>query len=94
MANVILKKGQGREFKSGGLWIYDNEIDRVEGSFENGDIIELHDFDDYFLGYGFINENSKWGVLSAVCEGLSCVRIGQVRIIGFHSIELNRLSLL
>ena len=59
MANVILKKGQGREFKSGGLWIYDNEIDRVEGSFENGDIIELHDFDGYLLGYGFINEKSK-----------------------------------
>ncbi len=59
MAGVILKKGQGREFKAGGLWIYDNEIDRVEGSFENGDIIELHDFDGYFLGYGFINENSK-----------------------------------
>ena len=58
-AKVILRKGQGREFKSGGLWIYDNEIDRVEGNFENGDIIELHDFDDFFLGYGFINENSK-----------------------------------
>ncbi len=58
-AKVILKKGQGREFKSGGLWIYDNEIDRVEGSYENGDIVELHDFDDFFLGYGFINENSK-----------------------------------
>ena len=58
-AKVILRKGQGRGFKSGGLWIYDNEIDRVEGSFENGDIVELHDFDDFFLGYGFINENSK-----------------------------------
>ncbi|WP_022767879.1 class I SAM-dependent rRNA methyltransferase [Butyrivibrio sp. NC2007] len=58
-AKVILRKGQGREFKSGGLWIYDNEIDRVEGGFENGDIVELHDFDDFFLGYGFINENSK-----------------------------------
>lgn len=58
-AKVILRRGQGREFKSGGLWIYDNEIDRVEGSFENGDIVELHDFDDFFLGYGFINENSK-----------------------------------
>ena len=58
-AKVILRKGQGREFKSGGLWIYDNEIDRVEGDYENGDIIELHDFDDFFLGYGFINENSK-----------------------------------
>ena len=59
MAKVILKKGGGREFKSGGLWIYDNEVDRVEGSFENGDIIELLDFDGFFLGYGFINERSK-----------------------------------
>ena len=59
MAKVILRKGQGREFKAGGAWIYDNEIDRVEGGFENGDIVELLDFDDYFLGYGFINEHSK-----------------------------------
>ncbi len=59
MASAVLSKGQGREFKAGGLWIYDNEIDRTEGSYENGDIIELHDFDGYFLGYGFINDRSK-----------------------------------
>ena len=58
-ARAILRKGQGREFKAGGAWIYDNEIDRVEGSFDNGDIIELNDFDGFFLGYGFINTNSK-----------------------------------
>jgi 23S rRNA (cytosine1962-C5)-methyltransferase len=58
-ASVILKKREGREFKAGGAWIYDNEIDKVEGSFENGDIVEVHDFDGYFLGYGFINEKSK-----------------------------------
>ena len=58
-AKVILKKGEGREFKAGGAWIYDNEIANIEGSFENGDIIELNDFDGYFLGYGFINTASK-----------------------------------
>ena len=58
-AKVILKKGEGREFKSGGAWIYDNEIARIEGAFDNGDIIELNDFDGYFLGYGFINTASK-----------------------------------
>lgn len=58
-ACAVLKKGGGREFKAGGAWIYDNEIDKTEGSFENGDIIEVHDFDGYFLGYGFINEQSK-----------------------------------
>ena len=58
-ARAILRKGQGREFKAGGAWIYDNEIDRIEGSFDNGDVIELNDFDGFFLGYGFINMNSK-----------------------------------
>ena len=58
-ARVILRKGQGREFKAGGLWIYDNEIDKVEGKFENGGVIEVLDFDGFFLGYGFINEKSK-----------------------------------
>lgn len=59
MATVILKKGQGRTLKSGGLWVYDNEIDKIEGNFENGDLIEIADFDGYFLGQGFINTKSK-----------------------------------
>ena len=58
-ARAYLRKREGREFKAGGAWIYDNEVDRVEGSFENGDVIELLDFDGFFLGYGFINTNSK-----------------------------------
>ncbi|WP_026492252.1 class I SAM-dependent rRNA methyltransferase [Butyrivibrio sp. XPD2002] len=58
-AKIILKKGEGRTIKAGGAWVFDNEINRVEGSFENGDIVEVHDHDDYFMGYGFINTNSK-----------------------------------
>lgn len=56
---VTLKKGEGRTLKAGGAWIYDNEIDTITGSFENGDIVTIHDFDGYFLGYGFINTKSK-----------------------------------
>lgn len=56
---LTLKKGEGRTLKSGGMWIFDNEIDSILGSFENGDIITVHDFDGYFMGYGFINTNSK-----------------------------------
>ncbi len=56
---VTLKKGEGRTLKAGGAWIYDNEIDSILGSFENGDIVTVHDFDGYFMGYGFINTNSK-----------------------------------
>lgn len=58
-SRVILKKGEGRLLKKGGLWIYDNEIDRVELNGENGTIVDVLDFDGYFLGNGFINVNSK-----------------------------------
>lgn len=58
-AIVTLKKGEGRSFKAGGLWIYDNEIDTIVGTFHNGDIVIVHDFDGYMLGRGFINQNSK-----------------------------------
>ena len=56
---ITLKKGEGRTLKAGGAWVYDNEIDTILGSFENGDIVTVHDFDGYFMGYGFINTNSK-----------------------------------
>lgn len=58
-AIVTLKKGEGRSFKAGGLWIYDNEIDTIVGTFHNGDIVMVNDFDGYRLGRGFINQNSK-----------------------------------
>ena len=58
-ALVTLKKGEGRLLKSGGAWIFDNEIDSIMGEFENGDIVIVHDFDGYGMGRGFINMNSK-----------------------------------
>ena len=56
---VVLKKGEGRTLKSGGLWVYDNEIAQIDGDFENGDIVNVADFDGYPMGKGFINTNSK-----------------------------------
>ncbi|MGN0350802.1 MAG: class I SAM-dependent rRNA methyltransferase [Roseburia sp.] len=58
-AVVTLKKGEGRTIKAGGMWIFDNEIDTITGSFENGEIVIVHDFDGYPMGRGFINTNSK-----------------------------------
>ena len=59
MAVVTLKKGAGRGIKSGGMWIYDNEIDAAVGNFCNGDVVTVHYFDGYPMGRGFINQNSK-----------------------------------
>ena len=58
-AIVKLKKGEGRYLKSGGAWIFDNEIDTVDGTYENGDTVSVIDFDDYPMGIGYINDNSK-----------------------------------
>ena len=56
---VTLKKGGGRELKAGGMWIYDNEIDTYSSGVIDGGLIELHDFDGYFMGIGFVNRKSK-----------------------------------
>ena len=56
---VVLKKGEGRSLKKGGLWIYDNEIASVTGNGENGCLVAVRDFDGYPMGIGFINDNSK-----------------------------------
>lgn len=58
-AIVTLKKGEGRTLKAGGAWVYDNEIDSIMGSFTDGDIVIVKDFDGYPMGRGFINRNSK-----------------------------------
>ena len=57
-AAVRLKKGEGRSFKAGGPWIYDNEIDLLTGPWENGGLVHIEDYNGYVLGHGFVNTNS------------------------------------
>ena len=58
-AIAVLKKGEGRLLKQGGSWIFDNEIANVMGTYSDGDIVLVRDFDGYPMGRGFINSNSK-----------------------------------
>lgn len=58
-AVVTLKRGEGRLLKSGGMWVFDNEIASVMGSYVDGDVVFVHDFDGFPLGKGFINRHSK-----------------------------------
>lgn len=58
-AVVVLKKGEGRTLKSGGMWVYDNEIASITGGFNDGDMVIVRDFDGYPMGRGFINRHSK-----------------------------------
>ena len=57
-AAVRLKKGEGRSFKAGGPWIYDNEIGLLTGPWENGGLVRIEDYNGYVLGHGFVNTNS------------------------------------
>lgn len=59
MANVILKKGEGRTLSSGGMWVFDNEIDHIEGTYTSGEIVDVYASNRYPLGRGYINDASK-----------------------------------
>ena len=56
---VNLKKGEGRTLKAGGMWVYDNEIASTMGEIVDGGLVEVHDFDGYFMGIGYVNRRSK-----------------------------------
>lgn len=54
-----LKKGMGRKAENGHPWIYTTEIEGFDGEYTNGDIIEVYNFKDSFIGKGYINDASK-----------------------------------
>jgi 23S rRNA (cytosine1962-C5)-methyltransferase len=54
-----LYRGKGRNAENGHLWVYANEIENFDGEYENGDIIEVYNFRQEFIGKGFINDASK-----------------------------------
>ena len=57
-SEVYLKKNEERRILSGHLWVFSNEIDRIEGDADNGEIVEIYDSKSKFLGTGFYNRNS------------------------------------
>lgn len=55
---IIDEKGRKQQ-EDGHPWVYDNEIIKIEGSYENGDIVDVLSQKGKYLGSGFINNNSK-----------------------------------
>ncbi len=55
---IILKKNEDNRLRKGHLWIFSNEIFKTEGNPENGELVELYNSKDEFLGTGFYNKNS------------------------------------
>ncbi|MDO4867529.1 MAG: class I SAM-dependent rRNA methyltransferase [Clostridia bacterium] len=59
MATVTLRKTRETRVRGGHPWIYSSEIEKVEGAFENGDIVDVADFRGKFIGRGFYNPQSQ-----------------------------------
>ena len=59
MTKVYLNKKINPRIALGHPWIYNNEVDRIAGPIEPGDIVEVYFFDGHLAGRGYINPNSQ-----------------------------------
>ncbi|NUU99281.1 SAM-dependent methyltransferase [Marinitoga sp. 1154] len=58
MANIYLKNNIKSRILNGHSWIYENEIEKILGDYDNGDIVDVF-YNKKFVGRGYINNNSK-----------------------------------
>ena len=54
----ITKKGE-RAVRGGHPWVYGEEVTRVDGSYANGNLVDVVTDKGKYLGTGFVNDNSK-----------------------------------
>lgn len=54
-----LYRGKGLKAENGHPWIYSNEIEGYDGEYTNGDIVEVYNFKNDFIGKAYINDVSK-----------------------------------
>ena len=59
MAKVILHQGKQKRIAGGHPWVYRTEIKEITGHFTPGDIVDVYDFRDRFVGRGYINPASQ-----------------------------------
>ena len=71
MAKVTLRKTRETRVRGGHPWIYASEIEKVEGAFDNGDIVDVADFRGKFIGRGFYNPQSQISATTSPATGIS-----------------------
>ncbi len=59
VVRVYLKENIKNRIRNGHPWIYEGEIDRIEGDFQDGDVVAVFHHSGDFLGKGYINSRSK-----------------------------------
>lgn len=65
---VILQKGKEKKMMNFYPSVYKDEVKTIKGEFKNGDIVEVTDEDNSFIGLGYINENSYIAVRMLTLE--------------------------
>ena len=59
MSKVYLKRKITPRVANGHPWIFNNEVEKVEGEMEGGDTVEVFTHDNKFIGKGYINPKSQ-----------------------------------
>jgi len=59
MTKIILQPKKHGRISGGHPWVYNNEIAKTDGDYVNGDIVEVYDHHQHFLGKGYINDQSQ-----------------------------------
>ncbi|MDH7462322.1 class I SAM-dependent rRNA methyltransferase [Chitinophagaceae bacterium 26-R-25] len=59
MTKLFLKKKISRRIESGHPWIFTNEVNKIEGEVNGGDIVEVVTHEGKFVGRGYINPKSQ-----------------------------------
>lgn len=55
---LVLRPGEDRRVRGGHPWVFSNEIERYEGAFEDGDVLDVVDARGAFLGRAYVNRHS------------------------------------
>jgi len=58
LKKIFLKKNEEHRITSGHLWVFSNEIEKMEEDPQSGDTVEVFDVKNNLLGTGFFNKNS------------------------------------
>ncbi len=59
MTKTYLQKKISQRVATGHPWIFGNEIDKIDGKADPGDIVEVYTYDHKFVGKGYINPKSQ-----------------------------------
>ena len=56
---VVIRRGSQHRIENGHPWVYQTEVDHIEGDVEPGGLVDVVNHRNYYIGRGYINPRSK-----------------------------------